>query len=120
MAPKTQINFPDLPIPSPSGTEILTRERSKATFDSDELARYIHGDEYLKLQEQLLKILESEPLFDKSNVYYQGRDEKFRASMAKAKRMIQVRILLSQISNSKDCQREGMEFRSFKYSNLFT
>lgn len=93
MTPKTQIVFPDLPVPSPSsGAEILTRERSKATFDSDELARYIHGDEYLKRQEQLLKILESEPLFDKSNVYYQGRDEKFRTSMARAKRMIQVRI----------------------------
>ena len=89
-APKTQIKLPDLPVPSPSGDEILTRERAKATFDSDELARYIHGDEYLKRQEQLLSILENEPLFDKSNVYYQGRDEKFRASMAKAKRMIQV------------------------------
>ena len=88
--PKMQITFPDLPVPSPNGSETLERERSKATFDSDELARYIHGDEYLKRQEQLLSILENEPLFDKSNVYYQGRDEKFRASMAKAKRIIQV------------------------------
>ena len=90
--PKTQINFPDLPLPQPSGSQILTRERSKASFDSDELARYIHGDEYLERQDRLLKILESEPLFNKSDVYYQGRDEKFRASMAKAKRMIQVNI----------------------------
>jgi acyl-CoA oxidase len=89
-SPKTQIKFPDLPVPSPNGSEILEKERSKATFDSDELARYIHGEEYLKRQERLLNILENEPLFDKSNVYYQGRDEKFRASMAKAKRMIQV------------------------------
>lgn len=88
--PKTQIKFPDLPVPRPNGSEILTRERSKATFDSEELARYIHGDEYLERQDRLLEILESEPLFDKSGVYYQGRDEKFRASMAKAKRMIQV------------------------------
>jgi acyl-CoA oxidase len=91
-APKTQIKFPDLAVPSPSGTEILARERSKATFDSDELAKYIHGDEYLERQDRLLNILENEPLFDKSNVYYQGRDEKFRASMAKAKRMIQVHL----------------------------
>jgi len=88
--PKKQIKFPDLPLPQPSGSQILARERSKATFDSDELARYIHGDEYLDRQDRLLKILESEPLFNKSDVYYQGRDEKFRASMAKAKRMIQV------------------------------
>jgi acyl-CoA oxidase len=91
--PKTQIKFPDLPLPQPSGSQILARERSKATFDSDELARYIHGDEYLDRQDRLLKILESEPLFNKSDVYYQGRDEKFRASMAKAKRMIQVDTL---------------------------
>jgi acyl-CoA oxidase len=89
--PKTQIKFPDLPVPSPGGSEILARERSKATFDSDELARYIHGDEYLERQDRLLRILENEPLFDKSNVYYQSRGEKFRASMAKSKRMIQVR-----------------------------
>ena len=90
--PKTQINFPKLPVRQPSGSEILARERAKATFDSDELARYIHGDEYLERQERLLKILENDPLFNKSDVYYQGRDEKFRASMAKAKRMIQVAI----------------------------
>lgn len=88
--PKKQIQFPDLPVPEPSGEEILRRERSKATFDSEELARYIHGDEYLERQERLLQILENEPLFDKSDNYYQGRDAKFRASMAKAKRMIQV------------------------------
>lgn len=90
--PPTQIKFPNLSVPSPNGTEILQRERAKATFDSEELARYIHGDEYLERQERLLQILESEPIFDKSNVYYQGRDVKFRESMAKAKRMVQVRI----------------------------
>jgi acyl-CoA oxidase len=89
--PKAQIQFPKLPVPGPNGPEILARERAKATFDSDELARYIHGNEYLERQERLLKVLESEPLFDKSNVYFQGRDAKFRSSMAKAKRMIQVR-----------------------------
>ena len=88
--PKQQIQFPDLPMPAPSGEEILARERSKATFDCDELARYIHGDEYLERQERLLQILQNEPLFDKSEVYYQGREAKFRSSMAKAKRMIQV------------------------------
>jgi acyl-CoA oxidase len=90
--PETQIKFPSLPVPSPNGTEILHRERAKATFDSEELARHIHGDEYLERQERLLEVLENEPLFDKSNVYYQGRDVKFRESMAKAKRMVQVRI----------------------------
>lgn len=88
--PKKQIHFPELSVPAPSGTEILRRERARATFDSDELAKYIHGEEYLQRQEQLLKILESEPLFNKSGVYFQGRNEKFRSSMAKAKRMIQV------------------------------
>lgn len=88
--PKANIQFPNLPLPSPNGADILDRERVKATFDVDDLARYIHGEEYLKKQDQLLEILKTEPLFDKSNVYYQGRDEKFRTSMAKAKRMIQV------------------------------
>jgi acyl-CoA oxidase len=93
MAPRQQkanIQFPNLPLPSPKGADILERERAKATFDVDELAEYIHGQEYLKKQDEFLKVLQKEPLFDKSNVYYQGRDEKFRASMAKAKRMVQV------------------------------
>jgi acyl-CoA oxidase len=88
--PASTIHFPTLPLPSPNGGEILVRERAKATFDVDDLARYIHGEEYLKKQEELLNILQKEPLFDKADVYYQGRDKKFRASMAKAKRMIQV------------------------------
>ena len=88
--PKKYIKFPELPILGPGGTEILTRERAKATFDVDDLAKYIHGEEYLERQERLLRIIENEPLFDKSDIYYQGRNEKFRSSMAKAKRMIQV------------------------------
>jgi acyl-CoA oxidase len=110
--PKTQIKFPDLAVPAPGGSEILRRERSKATFDSDEFARYIHGDEYLERQERLLQILENEPLFDKSNVYYQGRDVKFRESMAKAKRMIQVRTSLAlspRSANMLACQGERLE-----------
>ena len=91
---KANIQFPNLPLPSPNGAETLARERSKATFDSDELARYIHGNEYLQKQADLLKILQKEPLFDKSDVYYQGRDERFRTSMAKAKRMIQAHSLI--------------------------
>jgi Acyl-coenzyme A oxidase N-terminal len=87
--PKTQIQFPNLPILSPGGSEILARERAKATFDAEELAKYIHGEEYLEQQERILNILQNEPLFDKSSVYFQGRNEKFRSSMAKAKRMIQ-------------------------------
>jgi acyl-CoA oxidase len=87
---KAHVQFPNLPVPSPTGTEILERERGKATFDSDDLAKYVHGEEYLERQERLLEILQREPLFDKTNVYYQGRNEKFRSSMAKAKRMIQV------------------------------
>jgi acyl-CoA oxidase len=87
---KANIQFPNLPLPSPKGADILERERAKATFDVDELAQYIHGEEYLQKQDELLKVLQNEPLFDKSNVYYQGRDEKFRSSMAKAKRMIQL------------------------------
>lgn len=89
-SPKKFVKFPDLPILPPGGTEILTRERSKATFEVDDLAKYIHGEEYLERQERLLRIIENEPLFDKSDVYYQGRNDKFRSSMAKAKRMIQV------------------------------
>jgi acyl-CoA oxidase len=88
--PKKQINFPDLSVPEPSGSEMLERERARATFDSDQLARYIHGKQDLERQARLLTILENEPLFDKADVYYQGRDAKFRASMAKAKRMVQV------------------------------
>jgi acyl-CoA oxidase len=104
--PKKQISFPDLPIPEPSGSAILERERAKASFDSDQLARYIHGDKDLERQAGLLKILENEPLFDKADVYYQGRDAKFRASLAKAKRMVQVVSLRSEGVNWTDRQGE--------------
>ncbi|PWY97738.1 acyl-CoA oxidase [Testicularia cyperi] len=80
----------DLKPAGVSGTELLTHERSKASFDSKAMAEYIHGKEYLDAQERMVDLLTSDPVFDKSSDYYYGRADKFRRAMLKDKRLAQL------------------------------
>ncbi|KAK0542516.1 hypothetical protein OC846_006714 [Tilletia horrida] len=74
----------------PSGTEILTRERARASFSTDELSLYLFGQHALDTQKRIIGILESEPILDKRSIYYLGRTELFRWALRKDKRLQQL------------------------------
>ena len=75
---------------SPQGTDLLKSERAKSDLNTTKLARFLHGEEQLKKRDELLEILENDPVFDKSQNYFAGRIDRFESSLAKGKRLHQI------------------------------
>ncbi|KAI9499269.1 acyl-CoA dehydrogenase/oxidase C-terminal [Zychaea mexicana] len=84
------VRFPDLPPKSPSGADLIQVERAKATFDVKALSKFLNGEEWLSKLEKIVPILESEPVFDKTQRYFQGRDAKIRNAWEKDKRHLEL------------------------------
>ena len=75
----------------PQGTQLLDQERQTATFDSKALMVTLYGEEYLKKRDEILNILENDPVLgDKNHRYYTGRDVRFQKSLAAGKRVIEL------------------------------
>ncbi|GAA5866348.1 hypothetical protein JCM1840_004092 [Sporobolomyces johnsonii] len=77
------------PIGTP-GTRLLEIERSKASFCPDDLTEFLYGKDYLERVNRILPVLENDPAFDKSQIHYMDRGDKFRHGLAKEKRLVQV------------------------------
>ncbi|KAK0524752.1 hypothetical protein OC842_005731 [Tilletia horrida] len=98
MAPPPDHTKPHYELPAslkpagPSGTDILARERARASFSSDELSLYLFGKEALDKQDAIVAILENDSVLDKSSVYYYGRSDLFRYALRKEKRLQQLQI----------------------------
>ncbi|CAO3687623.1 unnamed protein product [Rhizopus stolonifer] len=82
--------FPKLGFKSVSGEMLLAKERAKCTFDVNELSKFMYTEEWLKKMNEILKILESEPAFDKTSRYYQNRKEKISAALWKDMRLTEM------------------------------
>ncbi|KAE8166748.1 hypothetical protein BDV40DRAFT_223442 [Aspergillus tamarii] len=76
----------------PQGSELLAQERAQSNVDVDKLAELLHTKKALDRQQQILSILESEKVFDKSENYTLGRTEKIQRALAKAKRLQQLAV----------------------------
>ncbi|KAL2206938.1 acyl-CoA oxidase [Sarocladium strictum] len=81
-----------LTVAEPKGNTLLTKERAQSNIDVDQLAEYLHGKAELATRANLLSILIKDPVFDKSQNYFQGREDRIEASLAKAKRLRQLQI----------------------------
>lgn len=76
----------------PQGSDLLQKERAQSTsIDVHRLAQHIHTRELLDMRERLLKIMEPEKVFDKSQNHSLGRVDRLQSSLAKAKRLQQIR-----------------------------
>lgn len=75
----------------PQGTTLLQQERDRATFNSNDLMKYIYGEAYLEKRDRILGILIKDPILsDKSHRYYNGRDVRFKKSLAAARRLAEL------------------------------
>lgn len=74
------------------GSQCLTTEREKSSIDTKKLASYMFTDEILARNDRILKVLQNDPVFDKSQNYFQGRNERIEASLAKGKRLRQLSV----------------------------
>ncbi|KAH8548711.1 acyl-CoA dehydrogenase/oxidase C-terminal [Umbelopsis sp. PMI_123] len=84
--------FPKLEPKGPAGDIVLAAERGKATFNTQELTKFMYGEEWLERFSRVLEVIENEPTFDKSKRYYQGRDERIDDAFKKDKRMVEIAI----------------------------
>ena len=79
----------------PAGTqghELLSLERAKSNIPVAKLTEFMFGEEFLDTKHKILKVLESEKVFDKTNNYYAGRVQRFEAALARAKRLRQLAV----------------------------
>lgn len=76
----------------PQGSELLTRERGQSNLNVDKLAQFLFTEEVLQRQANILKILQAEKVFEKSQNYFDGRVERFQTALARAKRLQQLNV----------------------------
>ncbi|KAL1955996.1 hypothetical protein VTO42DRAFT_7896 [Malbranchea cinnamomea] len=76
----------------PQGSELLQLERDQSNIAVGKLAELLHTKEVLERQRRILSVLEQEKVFDKSLNQSLGRVERIKGSLAKAKRLQQLRV----------------------------
>ncbi len=76
----------------PQGSELLKQERDNSNVNVDQLANFLHTKEGRQRQTRILKVLQSEKVFDKSQNYFAGRTDRFETALARAKRLRQLYV----------------------------
>lgn len=74
------------------GSELLEIERAKSGISVEKLSEYLFTREKLDRRDHILKILQAEKVFDKSQNYTLGRVEKFPVALARAKKLRQLAV----------------------------
>lgn len=90
----------DLKPASPGGPEILAKERSQSDVSIEELSKHLLSrNDFLNRQERVLRVLQKDPLFNKSKQMNLSRPERYHLGLARAKKL---RRLMDQHSWSED------------------
>jgi acyl-CoA oxidase len=76
----------------PQGSDLLAQERKASNVNVEKLSNFLFGKEALQRRDQVLEVLKSEPVFDKSQDYFLGRVDKFEHALAKAKKVRQLTV----------------------------
>ena len=74
----------------PQGAELLKQERDNSNIPVERLSEFLFTRETLDRQDQILKILIADKVFDKSQNYFDGRLERFKTALARQKRLSQL------------------------------
>ncbi|KAM5431451.1 putative acyl-CoA oxidase [Microsporum ferrugineum] len=75
----------------PQGSELLKHERDQSNVSVEKLAELLHTKEVLERQDRILSIIQNEEVFDKSQNHSLGRVDRIQRSLAKAKRLEQLK-----------------------------
>ncbi|GAB7351975.1 hypothetical protein MBLNU459_g2502t1 [Dothideomycetes sp. NU459] len=76
----------------PQGSELLSQERAKSNVNVEQLSKFLFTQEGLDRKRRILKILQSEKVFDKSQNYFAGRVDRFETALARAKKLRQLQV----------------------------
>ena len=74
------------------GSKCLELERAKSNIDVDKLATFLFTNEALERNERILNILKDDPVFDKTQNYFRGRNSRIEAALARGKRLRQLSV----------------------------
>ena len=81
-------DFTDSLKPASDGTAILDKERSQSDVPEQELSRHLLSrDDFLGRQQRILKILEKDPLFNKTKQFNLSRPERYQLGLARSKKL---------------------------------
>jgi len=90
--PQTPQWVKDLKPSSPQGSELIAAERDKSKISVEQLSNFLFTKEVLERQDRILKILQADKVFDKSQNYFDGRVDRFKTALARAKRLRQLQV----------------------------
>lgn len=76
----------------PQGQEILEQERKRSNANVDLLSTFLFTKDGLDRKRRILKVLQSEPVFDKSQNYFASRIDRFETALARAKKLRQITV----------------------------
>ncbi|KIW02048.1 uncharacterized protein PV09_06550 [Verruconis gallopava] len=76
----------------PQGSELLAQERNRSQLPVESVSEFLFSKEHLESKRRILKILQEDPVFDKTPDYYAGRAERFERALARAKRLRQLKV----------------------------
>ena len=76
----------------PQGSELLAHERAQSKIEVDKLSEFVHTKETLERNARITSILESEAIFNKSQMQSMGRVERIKRAFAKGKRLQQLSV----------------------------
>lgn len=76
--------------PDADGKRILELERNGSNIDVEALSRHLFGIEYLERQQRILKIVQNEKIFSKTNQANLSRPDRYKLGLARGKRMRQL------------------------------
>jgi hypothetical protein len=82
----------DLKPAPPQGTDLIKVEREKSKISVERLSNFLFTKEVLERQQRILDILQADKVFDKSHNYFDGRVDRFKTALARAKRLRQLQV----------------------------
>ncbi|KAI7222402.1 acyl-CoA oxidase [Hortaea werneckii] len=73
---------------APDGAAILSKERQQSNVPVDQLAEHLFsGNDFLKRQQRILRVLENDKLFEKKKQQNLSRPERWQLGLARAKQL---------------------------------
>ncbi|CAK7212904.1 hypothetical protein SCUCBS95973_001618 [Sporothrix curviconia] len=76
----------------PQGSELLSAERAKSDVNVDGLAEHLFTAEALARKARILDLLKKDPVFDKAQDCFRGRESRIVAALARGKRLRQLAV----------------------------
>lgn len=71
----------------PQGSELLAAERATSDINVEKLQQLLLTKEVIERRNNIIDTLKSEPVFDKSQNYFNGRMERFEKALAREKKL---------------------------------